>query len=137
MHVSGTSFLRRWPSLLGVVLAYVLVVQALVAPLHALAGVTLAGDRSLAVICLSHEHDGVSDEAPARPADMTCCELGCLSSLPALAVPVRGSGEAMAVPRLIGAQVLDTGIAEGLVLPERTGGQRHPPRAPPVSLALI
>ena len=128
---------RRWPSLLGVVLAYVLVVQALVAPLHALAGVTLSGDRSLTVICLSHEHAGVPDEWPAQPADMTCCEQGCLSVVSWLADPLRGDGEVLPVVREIGTQHFDSGVTEAFLPPERPGGQRHPSRAPPLSIAVI
>ena len=128
---------RRWLSLLGVVLAYVLVVQALVAPLHALAGVTLSGDRSLAVICLSHEHAAVPDESPAQPADMTCCEKGCLSVVSWLAVPLRGDGEVLPVLREIGTQIIDAAWADGFHPPERASGHRHPPRAPPRSIAVI
>ncbi len=137
MHATGPLTVRHWPSLLGVVLAYVLVVQALVAPLHALAGVTLEGDRSLSVICLSHEHAVAADEAPAQSADMTCCEIGCLSAVSWLAPPFRGVGSVLPVVREIGAQRLDAGLGDGLPPPERSSGQRHPPRAPPVSFAVI
>jgi|GEM_PF-1762208 len=137
MHTFAPPTVRRWPSLLGVVLAYVLVVQALVAPLHALAGVTLEGDRSLAVICLSHEHAAVPDDLPAPPAVMDCCEQGCRSAVSWLAPPLRGIGSVLPVVREIGAQRLDAGLGDGLQPPERSSGQRHPPRAPPVSFAVI
>ncbi|MFZ4788405.1 MAG: hypothetical protein ACOYLL_09980 [Beijerinckiaceae bacterium] len=137
MSASAQPMSRRWFSLLGVVLAYVLVVQALVAPLHALAGVTLSGDRSLAVICLSHEHVAAPDDRPAQPAGMTCCEQGCLSAVSWLAVPLRGGGEVLPVVREIGTQNFDAGLADGFLPPERSGGHRHPPRAPPRSIAVI
>lgn len=137
MHALARLRLCRWPSVLGVVLAYVLVVQALVAPLHALSGVTLAGDRSLAVICLSHERAAVPHEDPVQQADMDCCDQGCLSALSWFFAPVRGASAVLPVVLVLGTQQLKTGLAHGFLPPERSSGQRHSPRAPPISFAVI
>jgi len=39
--------------------------------------------------------------------------------------------------REIGTQNFDAGLADGFLPPERSGGHRHPPRAPPRSIAVI
>lgn len=123
--------------LLGLVLAYVLVVQAIVAPLHALASVPLSADHGLAVICASHGPAGENASVPLAQVASDCCEIGCAPALDVWNAPHRGAGVPLYPPRIIG--VFDPLAVEamGPIPPERLNGARHPPRAPPAVLALM
>jgi hypothetical protein len=121
--------------LLGVVLAYVLVVQAVVAPLHALAGVPLGADHALQVICVSHDQTGPDGAGAIPQAETDCCEIGCASaSFTLMAVP-RGAGALISPPLALGRDSTVALFFRDDRPPERLGGERHSPRAPPHSLS--
>lgn len=128
---------RLLPALMGVVLAYVLVVQALVAPLHALAGVPLQADRSLALVCSSHSTTDVDVGQSGHQPEHDCCDLGCAAASVSFPSPVAGAGSLVLPPLVLGRSMLVLARSDGARPPDWIGGQRHGPRAPPVSFAVI